>query len=148
VRANVAASLLEPNFRILDLGCGEGLLRQFLPEGCTWHGYDLRPLHPEIGFIDLDKASFPEGQFDCIVMLGVLGWLKNPRAVLDRAASCAPFLIASDRRRRWRWRRPLRPTRSEELDRMIAGTRWQIDRKVEWRRDHERYYRVCRCNKN
>ncbi len=144
-RAKIAASLIEPGSRILDLGCGEGLLRQFLPQGCTWKGYDLRPLRPEVGLLDLDNGGYPDGHFDYVMMLGVLTWLSNPIAVLQRALSSAPFLIASDRRRRWRWKQPLRlPTRSDELDRMVAVTQWQIDRKIEWCRDPEQELYVCR----
>jgi hypothetical protein len=146
VRARVAASLIAPNSRVLDLGCGACLLRSALPEGCEWLGYDLRPQSPDVVALDLDAGEFPDGRYDYVVLLGVLTWLKRPIDVLKRARQNASHLIASDRLRRRFWRTP---DRGEELEPMLPGTGWSLDKRVLWhrgRRDIGRPtdYVVCR----
>jgi SAM-dependent methyltransferase len=131
VRAKVAASLIAPNGRVLDLGCGACLLRRTLPEGCEWLGYDLRPQSPDVVALDLDAGEFPDGNYDYIVLLGVLTWLKRPVEVLKRARRSAPYLIASDRRSRRFWRTA---DTSEELEPMLPGTGWALDKREVWQR--------------
>jgi SAM-dependent methyltransferase len=146
VRAKVAASLIAPNSRVLDLGCGAGLLRRTLPGGCDWFGYDLRPLSPDVVALDLDTREFPDGSYDYIVLLGVLTWLKRPVEVLKQARRHAPHLIASDRLSRRFWQAA---DTSEELEPMLPGTGWSLDTRVTWqrgKRDSGRptHYVVCR----
>jgi SAM-dependent methyltransferase len=131
VRAKVAASLIAPNSRVLDLGCGASLLRRTLPEGCEWFGYDLKPLSPDVVALDLDAGEFPDGTYDYVVLLGVLAWLKRPVEVLKRARQCAPHLIASDRLSRRFWKTA---DTGEELEPMLPGTGWSLDKRVVWQR--------------
>ena len=131
VRAQVAASLIAPNSRVLDLGCGASLLRPMLPDDCEWFGYDLRPLSPDVVALDLDAGEFPDGNYDYVVLLGVLTWLKRPVDVLKRARQHAPHLIASDRLSRRLWRTA---DTSEELEQMLPGTGWSLDKRVVWQR--------------
>jgi hypothetical protein len=139
-RASVAASLIKPGTDVLDIGCGAMLLHRVLPTGCR-RGFDVRPLAPEVERLDLDTGEFPSGRFDYIVMLGVLGWLQDPVAVLRRARTCAPYLIASDR-----LRRPF-PLwvggKSDELIAMLPGTGWSLSRTVVWRRALRTNFVVC-----
>jgi SAM-dependent methyltransferase len=141
-RAQTAASFIEEGSRVLDLGCGNGSLRRFLPAGCTWVGYDLRPLTPEVRSIDLDAGEFPSGHFDYVVVLGVLDWLREPRPVLEKARRAAPFLIVNDKRRRWRLHHLFRSKKSE-LRRLLPGTGWSIKEAIEWGQDPRRHYSVC-----
>jgi SAM-dependent methyltransferase len=141
-RAQTAASFISEGSRVLDLGCGNGSLRRFLPAGCTWIGYDLRPLNAEVHPIDLDAGEFPPGHFDYIVLLGVLDWLREPRAVLAKARRVAPFLIANDKCRRWRLRHLLKSKKSE-LERLLPGTGWSRKSRMEWGQDQRRHYSVC-----
>jgi SAM-dependent methyltransferase len=146
IRADVAASMIAPNSRVLDLGCGAGLLRRTLPAGCEWFGYDLRPLSPNVIALDLDAGEFPDGRFDYVALLGVLTWLKRPAAVLQRARKCAPYLIATDRLSRRLWKTG---HESDELEPMLPGTGWSLDKRVVWQQRRRGYgrttdYVVCR----
>jgi SAM-dependent methyltransferase len=141
-RAETAAGFIHEGSRVLDLGCGNGSLRGFLPPGCTWIGYDLRPLGTDVLPIDLDAGEFPTGHFDYVVLLGVLDWLSEPRAVLEKARRASPFLIANDKCRRWHLRHLLKSKRSE-LARLLRGTGWSVRKRVEWGRDSRRRYSVC-----
>jgi SAM-dependent methyltransferase len=92
-RASIAAELIAPNTRVLDLGCGQMHLRKFLPSGCHWTGADLDPVLSEVQRIDLDRKEFPAGEFDYVVMLGLLHWIEQKQWVLTRAHQAAPALI-------------------------------------------------------
>ena len=112
-RAALAASLIAPRSRVLDLGCGHMLLADTLPEGCAYTGADLVPFRPEVLRCDLNNGGeFPPGRYDYIVMLGVLVYLHHPERVLREARQRADWLVvcytfAKQRgfralRRRWR----------------------------------------------
>jgi SAM-dependent methyltransferase len=141
-RARVAASFIPPESRVLDLGCGAGLLRDLLPQGCSWVGYDLRPLHSEIRPIDLDSGDFPHGSHDYVVLLGVLDWLGSPGSLLKKARLSAANLIASDKYRHWSWRNPVRKGASL-LEHVLPGTGWSISTSVGWGSDAKHFYSVC-----
>jgi hypothetical protein len=135
---------VSPGSSVLDLGCGEGLLRQFLPIGCTWKGYDLRPLGRDIEQIDLDAGEFPVGRYDCIVLLGVLAWLKEPAAALVRARGATNCVIISDNARIWSIRRPLQLKTGSRLDHLLTRTGWACEAKLLWKKAPKREYYVCR----
>ena len=99
-RARAAVTLIEPGSSVLDVGCGPMLLRQHLPEGCTYAGYDFEPISDEVGFVDLDKRQFPEGQWDYIVLLGVLSWIKEQEWTLEAARKVAGKLVITNAEQR------------------------------------------------
>ena len=143
-RAEIAATLISPGSSVLDLGCGEGPLRQFLPSGCTWKGYDLRPLGRDIERIDLDAGEFPAGRYDCVVLLGVLAWLKDPAAVLVRARAATNCVIITDNTRIWSLRRPFSFRTASRLDRLLTRTGWHCDARLLWKKAQTKEYYVCR----
>lgn len=94
-RAAAAATLIEPRSSIMDVGCGPMVLRQHLPEGCTYAGCDFQPMFPEVEFIDLDKRQFPAGKWDYVALLGVLGWITEKDFALEAARKVASKLVVS-----------------------------------------------------
>ncbi|MBL7134860.1 MAG: class I SAM-dependent methyltransferase [Phycisphaerae bacterium] len=69
---------LRPGQRVLDFGCGSGLLVQYLREkGCDAAGYD--PYSPDHG----DPARLAE-QYDAVVAQDVIEHDETPLAVLER----------------------------------------------------------------
>ena len=96
-RAALAARLIAPGSKVLDLGCGKMRLREVLPPGCTYVPADLEPLSPGVQRVDLNRGEFPTGRYDYVVLLGVLGYLHDPVAVLRRARDHGDHLIASYR---------------------------------------------------
>ena len=143
-RSRVAATLIEPGWSVLDLGCGEGLIRKFLPAGCRWRGYDLNPPTSDVQKIDLDAGEFPEGRFDVVMLMGVLGWLKKPESVMMRARKATSRILTNDSQRIWSCRRPLNFPTQTGLEKLLVQTDWDCDTKLQWKRDRKRTFYVCR----
>ncbi len=86
---------IQPNARVLDLGCGEGTLLAHLQQSKQVSGYGLE-INPEninrclangVNVIeqDLDQGlrNFDNGSFDTVVMTQALQVLHHPDQVLD-----------------------------------------------------------------
>ena len=132
-RAALAARFVSPGSHVLDLGCGLMALRQYLPDRCVYSPADLTAWSNNVVVVDLDRGEFPEGQYDYIVMLGVIEYLAAVSSVLHRARSAAANLVISychpagdwrlGHRREARWVNDFSET---ELDDMLAAAGWEI----------------------
>lgn len=132
-RAAQAARLIAPGSIVLDLGCGPHMaLREHLPEGCTYTPADLYPWSPEVRHADIDAGCFPDEACDCVVLLGVIEYLREPQLVFRfaqrRAASmvvsyCHPLTPNRCTRARAGWVNAFSP---DELAEMAAGAGWGI----------------------
>jgi SAM-dependent methyltransferase len=76
--------------RVLDVGCGEGELARFLPDGVSWVGLDNSPTMLErapTGGVQGQATSlpFPDASFDGVAILYVLYHLPDPRPALVEA---------------------------------------------------------------
>lgn len=152
-RYHVIAALCRsvPRPRVLDLGCGEGLLAEVLrPEVLSdYLGVDISPAavrnarrleQPRVAFEAADLRRFSTRRtFDIVVWNEVLTYFDDPEAMIDRfAANLAPggFVVvslssASFRARLFalsQWRRILQRGRVLEQFRLTArnGVVWDI----------------------
>src|SRR5918998_1952193 len=76
--------------RVLDVGCGEGELAHFLPDGVLRVGLDntrtTLERAPGRGVLgEADVLPFPDGSFDGVAVLYVLYHLPDPRPALAKA---------------------------------------------------------------
>lgn len=94
-RAAFAAKFIEPGSSVLDLGCGQMHLRKYLSDGCTYTPSDLRAWTDEVIICDLDAGQFPDGYFDVITLLGVLGFVKDTEGTLEKARKHAKRLVVT-----------------------------------------------------
>jgi 2-polyprenyl-3-methyl-5-hydroxy-6-metoxy-1,4-benzoquinol methylase len=105
--------------RVLDVGCGEGLLAERLqrPPLERYLGVEISPVAVEIARgKDLEACAFevgdalcyaPEGEFDAIIFNEILYYFPQPEAVVSRMArNLAPdgaVIVSIHRRPRYRW---------------------------------------------
>jgi hypothetical protein len=94
-RAEIAAPLFEPGWHVLDLGCGEMALRDYLPGSCAYTPADVNPASAEILKVDLDNGDLPDGRYDVVALLGVIEYLDRPKQALTSIHQLAPRLITS-----------------------------------------------------
>lgn len=78
--------------RVLDIASGDGLVGEALAaKGCAVTGLDRHPPPPERGYaafhaLDLDRDPLPVayGDFDIVLMLDVIGHLREPERFMER----------------------------------------------------------------
>jgi SAM-dependent methyltransferase len=94
--SDLAAAVVElldprPGERILDVGCGDGVLTAKLAAmGCSVVGVDgstaqieaARKLGLDARVMDGEKLSF-DGEFDAVFSNAALHWMRNPQAVIS-----------------------------------------------------------------
>ena len=88
------ANLIEPNSRVLDIGCGDGALLQFLADHKDVDGRGIELSQAGVnacvsqglsvvqGDADADLANYPQQAFDYVVLSQTLQATHNPKQVL------------------------------------------------------------------
>ncbi len=104
---SLVASMIEPESRLLDVGCGDGALLEFLVKarGCDGRGMELsqagvnacvaRGLPVVQGDADRHLVDYPDDTFDYVVLSHTLQAVYNPRAVLREMLRIADTAIVS-----------------------------------------------------
>ncbi len=72
-RAAMAAETIPADMSVLDIGCGAMALARHLKPGCRYFPADVVARREGCQVIDLNKREFPQGTYDWITFLGVLG---------------------------------------------------------------------------
>lgn len=102
-RQIMAASLIEPGNRVLDLGCGDGILYEVLGRPAGMVGLDIseeavkkaKAKGLDARVFDFANAPLPftNGEFDSVVLLDVLEHFYDPLVVIKEAARAGKELI-------------------------------------------------------
>ena len=88
-----AASLIKSNSKVLDIGCWDGRIRNFL-KNCNYHGIDinkeqiinLKKQGIKVKQVDLNKQSIPFNEkFDYILLLDILEHVANSKKLLQES---------------------------------------------------------------
>jgi len=101
------ADLVEPRSRVLDIGCGEGVLLAHLEseKHCDARGLEIshdgvqkgveRGLSIVQGNADTDLMNYPNDGFDQVILSQTLQATQNPRRVLEELLRIAPKVVIS-----------------------------------------------------
>ena len=68
-RAQIAATMVTPNARVLDLGCGAMAVERFLPDSCTYMPCDVVSRDDRTQVCDFNKGEMPDRQDATILLL-------------------------------------------------------------------------------
>ncbi len=103
----VVARMLEPRTRVLDIGCGDGTLLNYLSEE---HGVDARGIELSQkgvnhcvanglsviqGDADTDLADYPDDAFDFVILSQTLQATRRPRQVLEHMLRIGRHAVVS-----------------------------------------------------
>ncbi len=103
----LVASMIDPDTRLLDVGCGDGLLMYFLAKekDCDCRGLELsqsgvnacvvRGLSVVQGDADRHLIDYPDDSFDVVVLSQTLQAVHQPREVLHQMLRIADTAIVS-----------------------------------------------------
>ena len=83
-RAAIAAEWLRGAEAIADLGCGAMTLEAYLAPGQRYVPVDLTARDERTIVLDLERDAFPPFDADACALLGVLAYLFDPLAVLEK----------------------------------------------------------------
>ena len=103
----LVASMIEPESRLLDVGCGDGALLDYLVRqlSCDGRGVEIsqagvnacvaRGLPAVQGDADRHLADYPDNSFDCVILSQTLQAVSRPREVLRQMMRIADTAIVS-----------------------------------------------------
>ncbi len=101
------AGMVGPSSRVLDIGCGDGILIDFLArtKNCDARGIEIdmaevteavtRGLPVMQGDADADLVNYPDGAFDYVVLSRTLQAVEKPREVLRQMLRIGTHAIVS-----------------------------------------------------
>jgi len=107
VDLQLIAEMVEPQSRVLDVGCGDGILLQHLwkTKGVDGRGIEISQagvnacvrngLSVIQGDADTDLKNYPSDAFDYVILSQTLQATHNPRTVLDHMARIGKRSIVS-----------------------------------------------------
>lgn len=94
-RAEIAAAYTQEGDSLLELGVGAGDYRRLVNGKVFYTGLDLNPLSEDVIQCDLEKDHLPEGNFDTVVILGVLEYLSDVPRIIEEVSKITRKVIFS-----------------------------------------------------
>lgn len=94
-RAEMAARLVPPGARILDIGCGAMDLERFLDSSVTYIPADVIKRDERTLLCDLNTGELPAIEVDIITLLGVLEYVHDIPGLFARLRRTSASLIVS-----------------------------------------------------
>jgi methionine biosynthesis protein MetW len=132
--------MVRPGARVLDIGCGEGLLLEMLARenGVEGRGLELSPANVSLclarglavvqGDADHDLADFPNHSFDYAVLTQTLQAVRQPREVLSELLRIGERAIVSlPNFAHWKMRWELLTCGRMPMTRALPRAWWETD---------------------
>lgn len=103
----IIKSMISPNARVLDIGCGDGALLELLREEKNVDGRGIEISQKNVnhavakglsviqGDADSDLVNYPDKSFDYAVLSLTIQATKNPKLVLEQLLRIADYAIVS-----------------------------------------------------
>lgn len=96
LRTKIAAEHIPAGSRVLDLGAGTMLLKNFLSEDCHYQPCDLYSRCPECIVADFNKGQFPiKEHYDWVTLIGLFQFLTDPMSLLKKCNKVAAHAIVT-----------------------------------------------------
>ncbi len=92
-RAETIAKMIPKGASILDAGCGNQILKEFLPADVSYTPADLTARTPDTLLFDANKGVWPEGHWDYIVAAGLLEYVCDLDCFFGHAGKICDQLI-------------------------------------------------------
>ncbi|OMH30321.1 hypothetical protein [Motiliproteus sp. MSK22-1] len=88
-RAQKISKLIPKGTKLLDLGCGEMLIENYLDSPQEYIPCDIHPRDNRTIICDFDKQEYPDFNLlpSCVICLGVLNYLNNQKPLMERICS-------------------------------------------------------------
>jgi hypothetical protein len=93
-RIRQMAGFIPPKSRVLDLGCGEMRLREFLKH-CVYIPVDYMARGPETIVCDFNRGEFPNVPADVSFVSGCLEYIENPSWFIGQIAAHSQICVIS-----------------------------------------------------
>lgn len=89
------AGFIESGNSIVDLGCGPGWLKKFLPPGCVYYGCDAIARDGNTIVCDFNKNEFPDIFVDVAFISGVLEYVREWEWFIECSTKCSNKIVMS-----------------------------------------------------
>lgn len=94
-RARLLSELLPKDIgSIMDVGCGEGLLRSFLPKSVAYYGVDYCQRNADTIICDINREQLPAIRVDAYVLAGVLMYVKDKESLIRQMKNAKYIVVA------------------------------------------------------
>jgi len=96
VRTRQIATLIEPGSSVIEFGAGRLILRNFLPENCSYTPSDIVDRGSNTIVCDLNAQNLPEFQkYDVAVFSGVLEYINDVPRLVSHLSNFVNVIITS-----------------------------------------------------
>jgi len=83
LRAGMAGQLVPEGSSVLDAGAGMMLLRDYIPDSCTYTPLDIVARNRHTLIADLNQQQYPEQDYDVVCALFLLEFIHEPQLFFD-----------------------------------------------------------------
>lgn len=94
-RIKQMAVFIEPNKKVLDLGCGKMWLKEYMPENCIYIPVDYTSRSADCIVADFNKKEFPNVTTDVAFISGCLEYVIDYKWFIRCVSQCSNQVIIS-----------------------------------------------------